>query len=290
MLLSRDRLPRATYVFVDIERFIPWEQELAADLHQAVRKAGLVCLNDPSKIMLRYELLRTLHATGFNPYNVYLAVDRPRPQRFPVFLRRENDHWGPVSGLLDSQAALDRWLDQCRKDGGPLRSLLVVEWCAEPIAPGVWRKFGTIRVGDAFSVDHANVADGWMIKGSTKGLASEAMLREERDAVADNRFAAALAPAFETAGIEFGRADHSSFGGREIVYEINTNPVFPPPSAQHSPIREEAKALARRRMAELLWRIDSGGDDVNAPVRIARSARVDFYRKQNGDRPWPQRP
>ena len=286
-LLHRDQLPRATYIFIDIERLTAWEQELAADLYRMLAAAGMRCLNNPARVMHRFELLRSLHRAGFNPYNVHLANDEPRPARFPVFLRRVFDHDGPTSDLIPDQAALVAQLRSLRERGMPLGNLLVVEWCAEEIAPGCWRKFGTMRVGDAMHVDHANVAAHWMIKSSTKGLATEAMFEEERSAVASNRFAAALKPAFDLAGIDFGRADHARVGGREVVYEINTNPSFPEPAPQPSPTREAAKAIARARLAELFFAIDT---PEGPPVAIKATQRVRYEREKNGDRRWFMRP
>ena len=40
----------------------------------------------------------------------------------------------------------------------------------------------------------------------------------------EDRCPDAVIEAFKLAGIEYGRADHVSVGGREVIYEINTNP------------------------------------------------------------------
>ena len=48
-LLRAWRLPRATYIFGDLERLTPWELRLAAELYRSMRVAGLRCLNDPAK-------------------------------------------------------------------------------------------------------------------------------------------------------------------------------------------------------------------------------------------------
>jgi len=116
---------------------------------------------------------------------------------------------------------------------------------------------------------------------------TEAMFEEERYAVASNRFAAALKPAFDLAGIDFGRADHGRVGGREVVYEINTNPSFPEPAPQPSPIREAAKAIARARLAELFFAIDT---PQGPPVAVMATQRVRYERERNGDRRWCVRP
>jgi hypothetical protein len=257
-LFRSARLRRATYVFTDIERLYPWEQRLAAGLYRRAKQVGLHCLNDPARVMSRYELLRTLHATGINPFSAYRAEDRPRPARFPVFIRYEADHLLPLGGLIPTQHALDCALEDLPASGVSLRGLLVIEFCAEPIGPDAWRKYGTFRIGEAMHLDHAVVEDRWLVKYGKKGIATPEMFLAERDAVATNEKAELLRPAFECGGIEFGRADHATVKGREVVYEINTNPHIDSFTKQSTPVRDETLALARNRMAQLLWNVDSG--------------------------------
>ena len=75
--------------------------------------------------------------------------------------------------------------------------------------------------------------------------------------------------------------------GRQVIYEINTNPTIGPPAAQTTPIREQALAAARRRLAALLWRLDSGD---GSPVAVETGALLEWYRKTNEGRRWPVRP
>jgi hypothetical protein len=154
--------------------------------------------------------------------------------------------------------------------GIPLGGLLAVEFCAAPIAPGTWRKWGTFRIGEVFSTDHAVIEDNWLVKEGTKGLATEAMFAEEHAAVRDNRYAPVLAPAFALAGIDYGRADHALAEGREVVFEINTNPNLAPLEKQRLEIRDRTLLLARERFAAALRAIDSGD---GAPLAVPLSDR-----------------
>jgi hypothetical protein len=269
---------QAVHIFTDIERLYDWELALAGDLYHAIREAGLPCLNNPARVMARFELLRNLHAAGINPFTAYRAEDRPRPSRFPVFVRFEKDHLMPVSDLLPDQAALDAELVALRERGTPLRGLIVIEFASEPIAPGVWKKFGTFRVGDAVLVDHSVAEDRWLVKHGKVGLATKAMFEEEKAAIVSNRFAEELRPVFEMADIEWGRADHATYEGREIVYEINTNPDIEPLTPQRSPIRDDALRFARERMAQQFWRMNFGD---GAPVSFAPSERLLTFRHRN---------
>ncbi|MFO1184566.1 MAG: hypothetical protein U1E56_07250 [Bauldia sp.] len=276
------RARRAVHVFTDLERLSEWELVLAADLFRSLRAVGIVSLNDPARAMGRVELLAQLKAAGINPFGCYRADARPRPERFPVFVRREGDHGGAQSGLLADQDALDDHLAGLRAAGVPLRGLLVTEFAAEPIAPGVWRKLGTFRIGAKFSLHHAIVGDSWLVKKHRDAIVTDALHQQEYDAVAGNRPPAAVREAFDIAGIEWGRADHATYAGRDVIYEINTNPDvrFEP---QASPIRTAAKQLSSRRFAGLLGEIDSGDGawqafEPKGHLRRQGASRIAFWR------------
>ncbi|MGE0725662.1 MAG: hypothetical protein AB7O45_14885, partial [Alphaproteobacteria bacterium] len=85
----------------------------------------------------------------------------------------------------------------------------------------------------------------------------EAKQREEDAVVRGNQLAAAVRPAFALSGIEWGRADHATVGGREVVYEINTNPLIGRLTPQRFPARAAMMEFARRRFAAHLHPIDS---------------------------------
>jgi hypothetical protein len=268
-LVRTRRVPRATYVFADLERLSSWELQLAATLYRRLKKRGLRCLNDPARVMSRFELLRGLHRAGINPFNVYRADEQPRPARFPVFLRDEDHHASPPPGLIADQPALEAALEARRAQGMPLRGALVVEHCPAPYRDGLWQKWGTFRVAEHMSVDHICVDDTWYVKVGKWDLLNERVVAEEHGAVASNRFAAALAEIFTFAGIEFGRADHATVDGRLVLYEINTNPYVYHYVPDPIPLRRETQVLARQRFAAALEAIDcreSGSMKTNPPA------------------------
>lgn len=286
-MFKTDMARQATYVFAGLDQLYDWELQLAADLYRALQTAGLRVLNDPARVMSRYELLHALHEEGINPFDAYRADGRPRPRRFPVFLRREFDHKGPLSDLIADQAELDRVLAAWQADGHPLRGVLVVEFCGEPIAPGVWRKLGTFRIGDAYHVQGAVVEDRWTAKHGTRGLPSEDMYRVEAAEIGSNAVPDAVKRAFDLSGIEWGRADHTVVRERDVVYEINTNPwvyrVRPMPSS----IRDASLAISRERMGRLLFAIDTGD---GSPVSFVPGPRLEAYRHNNAAFTAPIRP
>ncbi len=253
-----EALPHAAYILTDIERLTPHERRITAEIRRQVLAAGLPCLNDPLLVLDRYTLLLRLHRLGMNPFRAWRASEDPEPARFPVFLRVEADHARPIGRMIRDQAALEAAIAALPSAGFCPAGVIVVEFCAEPIAPGVWRKYGTWRIGAAISTDHAVIEDNWCVKYGTAGLASEEMFRREYEEVAANIHAEALRPAFEVAGIEWGRADHATVGGQEVIYEINTNPTVYGLSPQRLPVRDETLRLSRHRMAEALAVLDPG--------------------------------
>lgn len=284
-LFRLEELPRATYVFVDVERLYPWERGLAAECFRSMKAAGLRCLNDPARILTRYPLLRTLAAEGVVPYNIYRADDVPKPTRFPVFIRRESDHAEPNPHLINSQRELEHHLSRMVEAGWPLADCLVVEYVDCRNANGLWTKSSVYRVGNSYHYDHFFIKDEWIVKvySGTAHLWTEELFQEERQKVEANEVSHEIVRAFEVSGVEYGRADFAHVSGRDVLFEINTNPrimELPEPTS----FRLETRVMARRRLAQLLGGIEtaSGGR-----VRPVPGPRLSRFRQQNSD---PRRP
>jgi hypothetical protein len=255
-LVFARKVPRATYIFTDLDRLAPWELRLAGDLYRRMRKAELTCLNNPARAMSRMELLRALHLAGINPFDAYRADEQPRPKRFPVFLRAEDWHYTAKPALLADQAALDAALEEMRRGFRPLRGAMVIEYCPSPYDDRLWCKWSAFRVADRMSVDHVGVEDHWFVKHGVWQLLTDQVVADEYQAVETNRFAADLKKAFEIGGIEFGRADYGVVDGRPVIYEINTNPRIGYYVASTIPVRTETRTIARKRLAAALDAVD----------------------------------
>lgn len=65
-LLSRKKIPKATYIFTDRERMDLWELRVYGALFDHLNKsgAGYRVINDPAKMMNRRSLLRALYVEG----------------------------------------------------------------------------------------------------------------------------------------------------------------------------------------------------------------------------------
>ncbi len=255
--LRATKLPYGTYVFCDIERLTPWELTLSAQLFRFLKHHGIRCLNDPSKVMTRVQLLQTLYSQQLNPFDVWRADEVRKPDRFPVFLRGECDHGVPVSDLIYSQSELEFNLSQLILQGIPLRGLIIIEYYPAPYNDTLWHKWGAYRIGSTYSTDHISVDNTWLVKyGDYESLTSH-IREDELKAVEENRYTSAIYQSFELADIDFGRADFGMVDGKTITYEINTNPKFGHYIPDKFPISEKKQMIARENVAAALRKIDT---------------------------------
>jgi hypothetical protein len=252
--LGARRLPRATYVFADLERLAPADAERAAALWERLRGLGCRLLNHPTRSLRRYELLRTLHERGINRFDVYRVAEGRQPARYPVFLRGENDHGGARTPLLHTPAALRAALAELDRAGTSPEDTLIVELCDTADAAGLYRKYAAFRVGDRIIPRHLFFRDAWMAKGPNRF--EPELLAEERAYLETNPHAAALAAIFAAARIDYGRIDYALSDGAPQVWEINTNPLTASYVYSGPPLRAAIQAWFAERVRAALEAID----------------------------------
>jgi len=259
-LLDATSLPRATYVFTDLDRLPLFGLQLAAQSFRSMRGNGLSVINDPARVLSRYGLLRRLHDVGFNGFNAYRVEDNRMPTRWPAFLRCEGDHVGPMTELIHSEAELRRGILEAIERGLPIASLLIVEYAAEETIPGLYRKFSSFRVG-ASHFAHTCVHDvDWVAKTGRLGIATPELYEEEHRIVREDPYGPVVAQAFDIAGIDYGRVDFGLVGGRVQVYEINTNPDIKFEDEHPVALRMECYRVFRDNYLAALRAIDTPAD------------------------------
>ncbi len=257
-LFQAKSLPEATYVFTDFDRLGFWELELAADAYRNLSAAGMRVLNDPARACQRYSLLKALKAEGINRFNIWRVEDGEWPDRYPVFLRFQSAHRGPLSGLLATSAEVERQIEWALSMGHPRKELMLVEYCAEPIRGQLFRKLASFRIGDRVFLSLSVHEQNWVAKEGQVGLADQADYEWEQQALAENRYSATIKRAFEIAELEYGRADFGLVSGTPQIYEINTNPHIPPGTNPHIfSTRTANQTLARQNFIEALTSIDT---------------------------------
>lgn len=225
-LFRMRRLPAATYIFLGIDRLDNPERRLAGQFYRHINGLGpgWRALNDPATAKGRYRLLRDLHSAGINEFNAYLVAEGRWPERYPVFIRREGMSTPPLTGLLADRAELSAAIDRLVADGEVPEDLLVIEYLAEPIEGGLFRKQSEYRIADAFIPTPSIYAGQWYVKYSNTFDVPDAITAYDRTVLDTNPFAEVARKAFAIAGIEYGRADIGIVGGRPQIYEINFNP------------------------------------------------------------------
>jgi len=228
---------KQTVVFTDLERLDAEETKRVEKLYRDLqgRQNIYQILNHPSLSLRRYQLLRELHDQGLNRFNAYRVSEQSVPERWPVFLREENDHGGHVSPLLTSQAELDRELTRLSSDRGSLNETLMVEFCDVSDAKGIVRKYGAFRVADRILARQIHFSREWMVK--IPDIKTPESAQEELEYVRENPHAEQVMEIFEIARIDYGRIDYGVVDGRIQVWEINTNPMVLIPKDREDPLR-----------------------------------------------------
>lgn len=224
-LFRRRSLLAGSYIFSDLERLSPEELERAAGAWSALHSSGRAgrLLNHPTRSMRRYELLRELQERGINDFGVYRATEARRPRRYPVFLRRENDHLGCITELLQDPDELEGAIERLTAAGQNRDTLMIAEFNAAPDRRGLYRKYGAFIVGDRIIPRHLLFGRHWHLK--FKDFVDEQTVAEELDYLKTNPHERELREIFQIARIDYGRIDYGLVDGHIQVYEINTNPL-----------------------------------------------------------------
>jgi hypothetical protein len=275
-LIRARSLPGGTYIFTDVDRLGFWDVEHVSHLYLQMKSAGLRVLNNPALVRTRYPLLRALRAAGLNDFNAYRVDEIDAIEHYPVFVRKIHGHRAPLSELLQTREELLKAIDSAIAAGTPRENVLVVEFAAEPLRPGLFRKMSAFRIGDAI-VPHISVHDTvWLVKYGRMFDNIEDLYQQEFTLLQTNPYAEHLKKVFEIAGIEYGRADFGLYRGRIQVYEINTNPHVSPPHRHPSPSRVKSLNLSWDSYLATLHTIDSTN---GASVRLGNGSLQKY-------RPW----
>lgn len=223
-LFTSASLPKATYIFSDLERLtVPglrriahiWKQLQAGD-------PDIRLVNNPLHVKRRYEMLRHLYARGINSFNVRRAADVVSGCRFPVFLRREADHAGPTSALIENEADLQAAIDALATHGAFRDDHIVTEFCGAPDDTGAYVKYGCFRVGDRIMPQNRLVGRQWCVKKFD--YFDETVIARDLAYVKSTDHNETVRTVFDIAAVEYGRVDYSIVNGRLEFYELNTNP------------------------------------------------------------------
>jgi hypothetical protein len=214
-------LPAATYIFSCLGAPTAAGRVLLANVCEQLRQAGFPVLNHPSRFLRRGDLLPLLHERGFNRFEVHRATADRWPRRFPVFLRRENDHAGQVSAFLHGQGELEQAVVEWVLLGIDPHEILINEFLDTADRHGVFRKYTAMRIGDRIIPREVLAGRHWQVK--SMGLLDPQLLAEQLHYLRTNPHESEVQAIFELAGTEYGHVDYSMVNGRMQIWEVGTN-------------------------------------------------------------------
>jgi hypothetical protein len=243
-LARLDRLTLGTWVFSEIDRLSAAERELTDLACERLAKAngGVRVMNQPSRGLLRYDLLRAASDAGMNRFRAWRATDivfggdgrasksdgsttPATALRYPVFVRFADRHTGNLTPLLDGPAQLEAALASLMSSRHRLAELLVVEFCDTKDEHGLYRKYSAYMIGDRVVPRYLEISRDWMVKWDWR-IFDRVRADEETRYLETNPHEAWIRQIFRVAGIDYGRVDYGVLDGVPQAWEINTNPTI----------------------------------------------------------------
>ncbi|HYI44884.1 MAG TPA: hypothetical protein VE174_05395, partial [Actinomycetota bacterium] len=220
-------------------------------------------LNHPTRTLLRYDLLRRLEVRGINNFKAR-RIDPVELDEltFPLFLRREDNHSGPITPLILSRKELAAQVIRLRLSGYDLNKVIAIEFLESADAEGIYSKYGAYIVGDRVLPRHLRFGRDWMVKG--EGQPDSRHLAQEMAYIDENPHAEIIKTIADEARVGYGRIDYSMVGGRMQVWEINTNPHIETarrkkdPNVQGVRIKRENEFFSA--FSDLLMSLDTAPD------------------------------
>jgi hypothetical protein len=224
-LTEQPHFCRGTYVLSALDQLTSAMGRLVADIHHQLQPlSDIRFLNSPQRTLQRFELLTELYRKRRNEFRAVRAHGDLKTLRFPVFLRAERLHDGPISPLLNSAREVRQSIGRALVQGHELNNLLVVEFC-DTAEHGAYRKYAAFVVGRNVIPRSLNFGRHWMLKHSETEF-SRAGVIEELEYVSTNPHQKQLSEIFELAQVEYGRIDYAMKDGRVQTWEINLNPTI----------------------------------------------------------------
>jgi hypothetical protein len=214
--------PPGLYVFCDQDMLSKRERARLGKICDRLEAdpEHYTCLNHPDRFVERYDLLRTLHERGINPFRVYNRLRVTDETQYPVIIRCRWDGMSAPSPLLHSHQQVKEYARKVKRP----RDHFAVEFYDTSDEEGTFRKFGAFCVGDQVIPRHILFSKKWMLKYPDE--IDDRRFAEELAFVRSNQFADEIRLAFRIAGVDYGRIDFAIKDGKPVIWEINTNPVI----------------------------------------------------------------
>lgn len=279
-LAGRHMLPGGTYLFTDLDRLQAGQRALLSQVYEQLTAHGVRALNDPGKVLGRYDLLKTLFERGVNSFRAFRLDEVPSDLRFPVFIRTENDHKGAHTQLLDSWEDWEDAMIHLILAGARRETLLTTEFCDTIQRDGVYAMYTAFRIGERIVPRHVYFGSDWLVKGAD--VSPRWRMEENWDYLRRNPHGDDLMEIFRIANVEYGRVDYGLLDGAVQVWEININPGYSAgPASDYPPSRREM----HQHVADDLTRAFEAVDTDSVGTRVPITLRLDsaLQRSDLGD-------
>lgn len=225
-LVWSPRFEPGTYVLAALDQLGPAMLRFVTSLHQRLGvEEGFRFLNDPRATLRRLPLLSALHQAGLNRFRAIPAGGDLSTLKYPVFLRVERRHDGPLSPLLDSPRQVEAAIGRAVLRGHRARDLIVVEFCSTAEPDVGYRKMSAYAVGERIVPRSVFRGPDWMLKND-RGLHTAEAVADELEYVRRFPHGAELREIFSLARVAYGRIDYGILDGRIQTWEINLNPII----------------------------------------------------------------
>lgn len=209
-----------TLVFCDIDRCNDNKLKELIDLHKKVSSRGCSIVNDPNKVLRRFDLLDKLHLKGINDFQLHRTSNIGNIT-FPVFLRDEFEHNGALTELFHECNNLKKAINSLDERNNIIVSEFVDTSKSEI---GHYHKFGAFFINNTVIPRHFFISDNWCVKGA---ISNRKLVEDlEREYLINNPHSEKIKSIFKLANIDFGRIDYAFTNKGIQVFEINTNPTI----------------------------------------------------------------
>lgn len=232
-VFHRRKLPRGTYIFADIERLSPLDMARSSEVARQLKANHCVVLNEPNRVLRRYDLLKVLSSEGRNDFRAFRLNEIDTTENrvletlhFPVFIRGENDHRGSRTQRIHAPRELQTEITRLLQNGASRDELLVSEYLETADENAVFRKYSSFIIGEEFLPRAIVFSSDWVTKDDD--IITTERGREDAAYVKQNPHPheAELREIFALANIKYGRVDYGLKDGKIQIWEINTNPIL----------------------------------------------------------------
>ncbi|MEQ9403185.1 MAG: hypothetical protein RIM99_06360 [Cyclobacteriaceae bacterium] len=219
-------------IFTDLDRLSSKQLLQVTQVYDQLKDQNpeIPLLNNPAKVLLRYDLLKRLYKEGINDFNIFRESEDLSEMHFPVFVRSEHVHtYNSGLGLAFNTAQLVRNISNHTGAGADLHRLIITECCDVSDEYGIFNKYAAYFINGQVIPRHLYYSKNWYV--SAKSVREVPEINIDRfdlheKYIQSNPHKEWIQNVFEIAGTDYGRIDYGLKNGVPQVWEINLNPNF----------------------------------------------------------------